>query len=102
MTTTYTWSILDLGREITDGYVFSVTFSLTAQNGVHSVEKIMTVGLERHEDLIPFDELTHDLIVMWLKELIEDEVITEWQIDLEKQLDQKMNPDTLSGLPWVT
>jgi hypothetical protein len=57
-TTTFTWSINTLSANLADGYVYTAHYTVNANDGTYSSGAYGSVGLERPDDLIPFDDLT--------------------------------------------
>jgi hypothetical protein len=101
MSTTFTWAIANLDRETSDGYVFTAHYTISANDGTYSAGAYGSIGFERPESLIPFDDLTEELVVSWVKEAIGgEEKVTEIETALQAQLDEKHAPTKASGVPW--
>ena len=101
--TTTTWRIANLERETADGYVYTVHYTVNAvsEDGVYSSGAYGSLGLERPEgDLIPFAELTEDVVVGWVKEKFGEEKVTEIEAALQAQLDEQRQPTKAAGVPW--
>jgi len=108
-TTTFTWSINTLERELADGYVFTAHYSVNAVSSTldpagnpYSQGAYGSVGLERPEgDLIPFDELTEDQVIGWVKEKLGgDEKVAEIEAALQQRINDAITPKTINGVPW--
>jgi len=108
-TTTFTWSINTLERELADGYVFTAHYSVNAvsstldpEGNPYSQGAYGSIGLERPEgDLIPFDDLTQDQVIDWVKEKLGgDEKVAEIEAALQARLDEVMTPTKINGVPW--
>ena len=99
MSTTYTWSIADLNRKTEDGYVFNVHWRLDASNGVYSEGAYGSVGLERPDTLIPFDSLTPETVIQWVKDHYGEEKVTEVEEALAARIAEKERPTQANGLP---
>ena len=108
-TTTITWSINTLERELADGYVFTAHYSVNAvsstlnpEGNPYSQGAYGSVGLERPEgDLIPFDELTQEQVIGWVKEKLGgDEKVAEIEAALEARLAEVISPSKINGVPW--
>lgn len=103
MSTTYTWHIANLERETTDGYVFTAHYTVDAEDGTYRAGAYGSVGLERPEtDLIPFADLTEELVIGWVKEKLGDEAVANVVAALQSQLDEQHSPSKASGLPWAS
>jgi len=101
-TTVFTWKIAQLERECSDGFVFTAHYTVDANDGTYSAGAYGSIGLERPEDLIPFADLTEDLVVQWVQEALGgDEKVTEIQTALQAQLDEQHNPTKAAGVPWA-
>jgi hypothetical protein len=101
MATTITWNIANLERETADGYVFTVHYTVDAKDDTYSAGAYGSIGLERPEDeMVPFADLTPEVVIGWVKEKFGDEKVTEIEAALQSQLDQQRTPTKASGLPW--
>ncbi len=101
MSTAFTWNIANLERETQDGYVFVVHYTVNAQDDTYTAGAYGSLGLERPEgDLIPFSELTEEVVVGWVKEKFGEEKVTEIEAALQAQLDEQRQPTKSAGLPW--
>ena len=108
-TTTITWSINTLERELADGYVFTAHYSVNAvsstldpQGNNYSQGAYGSVSLERPEgDLIAFEELTQEQVIDWVKEKLGgDEKVAEIEAALEARLAEVISPSRINGVPW--
>ena len=108
-TTTITWSINTLERELADGYVFTAHYSVNAVSSTLNPEgnpytqgAYGSVGLERPEtDLIPFEDLTQDQVIGWVKEKLGgDEKVAEIEKALTDRLAEVISPSKANGVPW--
>lgn len=98
MTTEYTWTINQMDRKIVDGYVTTVHYSVSATNGTHSSSSYGAVGFsEEPETMIPYDELTKEIVIGWVQTSLGKETI---EAALQSQLDALAAPVSASGLPW--
>jgi len=102
MATTFTWNIAQMERETADGYVFTVHYTVDAKDDTYSAGAYGSLGLERPEgDMIPFADLTPEVVVGWVKEKFGAEKVAEIETALQSQLDEQRSPSKQSGLPWV-
>lgn len=102
MSTTFTWNIAQLERETTDGYVYTAHYTVDAKDDTYSAGAYGSIGLERpeDEDLIPFSDLTQEIVVGWVKEKLTEEKVAEVEAALQAQLDEQHNPTKAAGVPW--
>lgn len=102
MATTYTWKIANLERETADGYVFTAHYTVNAEDGTYNAGAYGSVGFQRPENLIPFADLTEDLVVSWVKEALGgDDKVGKIEAALQAQLNEKHAPTKAAGLPWA-
>ena len=100
MTTTFTWAIANLERETADGFVYTAHYTVNAEDGTYSAGAYGSIGLERPDTLIPFDDLTEEVVIGWVKEKLGAEKVTEVEDALQAQLDEKHAPTKAAGVPW--
>lgn len=97
--TTPSWSILDLKREAADGYVFQAIWQCGAQIGYDTLKVCDSCYFERPNNLIPFENLTEDMIIGWVKEELGAEKVAAIESKISAKIQSKLNPTVLSGLP---
>lgn len=99
--TNFTWAIANLERETNDGYVFTAHYTISANDGTYASSAYGSLGFERPEgELIPYADLTEDIVIQWVKDKFGDEKVTEIEAALQAQLDEQRNPSKAGGLPW--
>jgi hypothetical protein len=102
MSTTYTWHIAQLERETADGYVFTAHYTVDANDGTYTAGAYGSIGFERpEEDMIPFADLTEEIVIGWVKDKFGPEKVAEIEAALQSQLDEQHHPSRASGLPWA-
>ena len=105
-TTTFTWGIAQMERKTADGVVFTVHYTINATDGTHASSAYGSVGLEQPEDnIIPFADLTPDLVISWTKAALakglgNENKVAEIEKALTAQIDEQRAPTTAQGLPW--
>tara|TARA_S200002703_G_scaffold123221_1_gene109157 strand:- start:495 stop:806 length:312 start_codon:yes stop_codon:yes gene_type:complete len=102
MSTVYEWNVANLERHTADGVVFTVHYTVNAEDGTYSAGAYGSLGLEAPEpdDMIPFDNLTEEIVVGWVKDKFGEEKVTEIETALQAQLDEKHSPSKAAGVPW--
>ena len=113
MAVTKTWSITNLTRETIDGYVCWVSWTLTGTEGDKTVESKGRTKLERpSSSLEPYDSLTEEKIIGWVKAKMnaESPAVTDIATGktpverFEAIMDKKMGwlnaPATANGKPF--
>jgi hypothetical protein len=100
--TVFTWKIAQLERETSDGYVFTAHYTVDANDSTYSAGAYGSLALERPEgDMVPFADLTEEIVVGWVKEKLTAEKITEVEAALQAQLDEQRSPSKAAGMPWI-
>jgi hypothetical protein len=100
MTNIITWNVANLERETSNGYVYTVHYTVDAKDDTYSAGAYGSLGLERGDTLIPFADLTPEVVVGWVKEKFGAEKVAEIEAALQAQLDEQRAPSKASGLPW--
>lgn len=100
MATTFEWKVANLERETADGFVFTVHYTVNASNEAYSSGAYGSLGLERPDNLIPFSDLTEDLVISWVKEKFGAEKVAEIEAALQAQIDEQQHPTKAAGVPW--
>lgn len=95
-----TWSISNLERETSDGFVFTAHYTVNATDGTYGAMSYSSVGFERPDNLIPFEELTEELVVEWVKERLGEDSVTGLEQSLINQIEEQAQPTKISGVPW--
>ena len=109
MTTKITWKVLNLKRQIESGYVYSVDFAINGSNSFHTHQMTASLGLEKPENLVPYEDLTETTILKWIQDKLnaenaKDKIRNPSSADLEKQMEgiiqEKTKPTLGDGVPW--
>jgi len=101
MATTYTWKIANLERETADGYVFTAHYTVNAEDSTYTAGAYGSLGFERPDNLIPFADLTEDLVIGWVKDHFGAEKVAEIEAALQAQLNEQHAPSKQAGVPWA-
>jgi len=99
----YTWGVANLERTLADGVVYTVHYTIDAFDGTYRSGAYGSLGLEPPEpdSLIPYADLTLELVVGWIKEKIGEEKVAEIEAALEAQIEEQASPSKGAGLPWA-
>jgi hypothetical protein len=102
METVFNWRVENLERETAEGVVFTVHYTISAKDGTYSSGAYGSLGLEPPdpETMIPFAQLTEEIVVGWVKEKLTEEKVAEIESALQAQLDGQHAPSRASGVPW--
>jgi hypothetical protein len=100
MATTFTWHIANLERETADGFVMTAHYTVSAEDGTYSSGAYGSLGFERPDKLIPYADLTEQMVIGWVQDAFGAEKVTEIEAALQAQLDEQRHPSKASGMPW--
>ena len=102
MSINFSWNVANLERNTADGLVFTVHYTVNAEDGTYSAGAYGSLGLEAPEpdSMIPFDSLTEEVVVGWVKDKFGEEKVAEIETALQAQLDEKHAPSKAGGVPW--
>jgi hypothetical protein len=102
MAITYQWSVANMDRTLSNGYVGTVHYTISADDGTYASSAYGSLGLEAPEedDAIPYAQLTTEIVTGWVKEKFGDEKVAEIEAALAEQISQQRTPTTGTGLPW--
>jgi hypothetical protein len=95
MTTTYTINQLD--RNTSDGFVTTVHYNVTKVDGEFSASTYGTVSFEAGTPTTPYASLTKAQVIEWVKDKLDVEAI---ESSLAAQIESLKNPTTATGVPW--
>jgi hypothetical protein len=102
MATEFTWNIAQMERALSDGIVMTVHYTIEAFDGAYRSSAYGSLGLEApdEDEIIPYAQLTTEIVTGWVKEKFGDEKVAEIEAALAEQISQQRNPTTGTGLPW--
>ena len=104
MAITNTWSIDKLDRITADGYVHTAHFTLLTEDTPYKAAVSGKIDLDKPDTLVPYSDLTEELVVEWVKTKLNSPEINTSTSQLEESLavniaEQKA-PTRASGVPW--
>jgi hypothetical protein len=105
VTTEFAWGIANLDRHTADGIIFTVHYTVAANDandGTYSSSAYGSIGLEQPEgNVIPYSDLTPELVIGWVQDKLGGpEKVAEIHAALQAQIDQQRTPTTATGMPW--
>lgn len=102
MAITYTWAVANMDRTLSNGYVGTVHYTISADDGTYASSAYGSLGLEppEEDDAIPYAQLTPEIVTGWVKDKFGDEKVAEIEAALAEQISQQRTPTTGTGLPW--
>ena len=95
---TTTWTISQLDRQTSDGYVYQVHWQATAVDGEHSASIYNTCSWSDGTPTVAYADLTEEQVLGWIWANGVDKDATE--AALEAQIAEQKAPKTARGLPW--
>lgn len=98
-----TWNIAQLERHTADGIVYTAHWTVSATDGVYSAGAYGSTGLEtpaEGDEVIPFEELTQEVVVEWVKEKLGEEEVASTEAALATQIEEQLQPKSAAGVPW--
>ena len=99
---TITWTIQNLTRDLSNGFVFQASWGCTAQQDTASA---FHGGVNTFEftpddpDFIPYEDLTEAIVLGWVWEALGDQK-AEIEASLTAKVEKQLHPTTANGLPW--
>ena len=101
MATTTTWDIAQLERETVDGFVYGAHYTINSTDGTYNAGAYGSINFERPETLVPYADLTKEVVIGWVKEAIGGaDKVAEIEAALQTQLDEQKAPTKAKGVPW--
>ena len=102
--TTFTWAVGTMDRQLSNGAVQTVHYTISANDGTYSSSAYGSIGLDQPEDdadLTPYADLTEAWAIDAVKaKLGGDEKVAEIETALQGQIDLQRTPVSGSGVPW--
>ena len=112
MADTYSWKVATLDREISNGTVFTVHYTVSASRtnpaegeSDYSAGSYGTVSVTADpssKSFIPYKDLTEDNCIDWVKESFGSESVAAIEAGITSDLDNQINPTDAEGVPWST
>ena len=94
-----TWSVAQLDRNTSDGFVNTVHWRVNAIDGDLNASSYGAVGYAQEEGktLVPYSNLTETAVLAWVQESLNKATV---EASLAQQIEALKNPVTASGVPW--
>jgi len=93
-----TWSISNLDRRTSDGFVTTAHWTATAVDGEVSASIYATVSWSEGSPMVPYESLTQEAVLAWVWASGVDKAATE--AALADKIAAEKNPVSATGLPW--
>jgi len=95
---TTTWTISQLDRQTSDGFVTTAHWQATAVDGEHSASIYNTCSWSDGTPTVAYADLTQEQVLGWIWANGVDKDATE--AALAAQIAEQKAPKTARGLPW--
>ena len=92
------WTISQLDRQTSDGFVTTAHWQATAVDGEHSASIYATCSWSDGTPTVPYADLTKETVLGWIWANGVDKDATE--AALAAQIELMKNPVTATGVPW--
>ncbi len=100
----WTWEIVDLQRETTDGFVFSARYILCGKQTVGSItyydSRGGTISFLRPNSLTPYTDLTESTVASWVESQLLNLKVNEMTGEIIKSFRDQPETDISYGKPW--
>ena len=93
-----TWTISQLDRRTSDGFVTTAHWRATAVDGDYSASVYSTCSWSEGQPTIPYADLTEQEVLEWIWDSGVDKDATEQS--LEDRIEALKNPVSEVGVPW--
>ena len=91
------FKIANLDRSTDGNIVTTVHWTAIKQDGEFTASSYGSVGVEVGDTVIPFANLTEEVVKTWLAEKLD---LVAMEVSLDAQLADLKAPKVASGLPW--
>ena len=112
MADTYSWKVVTLDREISNGTVYTVHYTVSASRtnptdgeNDYTAGSYGTVGVTADpssKSFIPYEDLKEDTCIDWVKADLGSESVDAIEASISSDLDKQVNPIDADGVPWAT
>jgi hypothetical protein len=96
------WKVADTERYSSDGCIFRIVYCAMLVDGETSLSNCDYIFLEKQKDFIPFEDLTEEIIISWIKERLGQEKVSSIELNLIENMKKQKNDVPIFGLPWRT
>lgn len=100
MTTTF--KITNLDRDTADGFVTVAHWAASQVEGDFSASIVNTQSFTKEDgvNLIPYADLTEEVVIDWVQEALGEETVAAIDAALAAQIAEQQAPSKATGLPW--
>lgn len=112
MADTYSWKVAALDRELSDGSVYTVHYTVSASrknptegDPDFTAGQYGSIGVTADPaapGFIAYENLTEDDCIGWVKQDLGNEKVNSIEATISANLDEQINPTEGTGVPWAT
>ena len=97
-----TFKINTLDRDTVDGFIFCVHWTALKTDGDFTASTYSTQSFTKEDgvNLIPYADLTEDLVIGWVKNALGTEAVAAIDTALAANIEDQKTPKTATGTPW--
>lgn len=92
-----TWTISQLDRKTSDGFVTTAHWRATATDGDYSASVYSTCSWSEGQPTVPYANLTEQQVLSWVWESVDKDATEQALAD---QIEMQKHPVTATGMPW--
>lgn len=99
---TTTWKISTLDRDTDSGFVRVVHWNASQVDGDFTASTYSTVGFTKEDgvNLIPYANLTEEIVIGWVKASLGTEGVDAVEAALASNIADQKAPKKATGTPW--
>jgi L-aminopeptidase/D-esterase-like protein len=96
------WKITQMDRHTSTGFVVTVHWTAALQDGDYGASTYSTASFTEQpsQELIPYEELTEELVIGWVKDSLGEEAVEAVEQALLNNIEDQRTPKVSAGLPW--
>ena len=98
MTTQITWTITQLDRLTSDGFITCAHWVCSGVDGDYAASVYSTCGFPEGTPTTPYGQVTQEEVLGWIWDNGVDKEAAEEAV--KAQIEAQKNPVTATGLPW--
>ena len=94
-----TWNIGNLEHRLSDGFVVTAHWTVTARDGNLTASNYGTCSWSDGQPVVPYEALTEQKVLSWVWDSVGKQQI---EAKLTARINEQKNPTKANGLPWDT
>lgn len=96
------FTISQLDRQTTDNFVTTVHWTAAQTDGEYSASTYSTASFAKEDgvNLIPYEDLTPEDVVRWVKESLGEDGVAAIDLALANNIALQKSPLVATGTPW--